>query len=89
MARSLTKRPTNIRKKRTWSRQEGEGLHPSNAQPREGVKGKEHEPKSLYVLHATRVKHPLERIVESNKHEGNRNGLKARKEQIQTEVEHT
>ena len=57
MARSSAKRLTDIRKKRTWAKQEGEGLHLSNAQPKEGVKGKEHKPKSPYVLHATRVKH--------------------------------
>ena len=30
---SPAKRPTDTGKKRTWARQEGEGLHPSNAQP--------------------------------------------------------
>ena len=51
------------------------------------MKGREHEPKITYFLHATRVKHPSERIAESDKHEGNRNGVKARKERIQMEVE--
>jgi len=48
----------------------------------------EHEPKSLCILHAARVKHPLKHTVESEKHGGSRNGMKARKEQIQIEVEH-
>ena len=43
------------------------------------MKGKEHEPKSPYVLHAARVKHPPECTVESNKHRGNRNGVKPKK----------
>ena len=36
-----------------------------------------------------RVKHPPECTVESDKHECNKNGVKARKERIQMEVEHT
>ena len=47
MARSPAKRPINTRKKRTWARQEKEGLHPSNARSKEEMKGKEHEPKNL------------------------------------------
>ena len=79
VAGSPTKRPTDTGKKRTWARQEGEGLHPSNAQSKEEMKGREHKPKSPYVFHVTKVKHPLERIVESNKHGDSRKGKKARK----------
>ena len=48
------------------------------------MKGREHKFKSPHILHATRDKHQLERPVESNTHEGNRNGVKARKK-----LEHT
>ena len=41
------------------------------------------------VLHATRVKHPSKRTAESNKHEGSRNDVKAKKKWIHTEVKHT
>ena len=34
---------------------------------------------SPYVLHATRVKHPPECIVESETHKGNNKGVKAKK----------
>ena len=43
------------------------------------MKDREYEPKNPYVLHATRVKHPPECIVESNKHRGNSKDVKARK----------
>ena len=35
------------------------------------------------------LKYPPKRTTESNKHGGSRNDMKARKERIQTEVEHT
>ena len=79
MAWSPTKRPTDTRKKRTWTRQKGEGLHPSNAQSKEEMKGREHEPKSPYVFHAAKVKHPLEHTAKSNKHSNSKKGVKARK----------
>ena len=89
MAGSTAKRPMDTRKKRIWAWQEGEGLHPSNTQFKEGMKGREHEPKSPHIFLTTRDKHQPKRTVESDKHDGNRNGMKARKKQIQTEVEHT
>ena len=79
MARSPTKRPKDTRKKRIWARQEREGLHPSNAQSKEEIKGREHKPKSSYVFHAARVEHPPKRTAESDKHGGNNKGVKARK----------
>ena len=39
MVGPTAKRPTNTRKKGTWAWQEGEGLHPSNAQSEEEMKG--------------------------------------------------
>ena len=56
------------------------------------MKRQGHEPNNPYVLPATRVKHPPKgpkHIIESNKHGGSRNGMKARKERIQIEMEHT
>ena len=50
------KRPMDIGKKGTWAQQEDEGLHPSNAQSKEGIRVKEHEPKSPHILHAVRDK---------------------------------
>ena len=85
MARFIAKRPTNTGKKRTWAWQKGKGLHPSNTQSKEEMKGREHKPKNPHILHATRDKHQPERTTKSNKHKGNRNGVKARKKQIQTE----
>jgi len=82
MTGSTTKRPTDIGKKRTWARQEGEGLHPSNAQFEEGMKGKDNKPKSPHILHATRDKHQPERTAKSDKYGGNRNDVKTRKKQI-------
>ena len=49
------------------------------------MKGREHEPKNPHILHAIRDKHQPKCTAESNKHKGNRNGVKARKKQIQTE----
>ena len=43
------------------------------------MKGREHEPKSPYVLHAARFKHPLGHTTKSNKHRGNSKYVKARK----------
>ena len=43
------------------------------------MKDREYEPKSPYVLHAARVKHPPKRTAKSDKHEGNNKGVKARK----------
>ena len=77
MARSLAKRPMDIGKK--WARQEGKGIHPSNTQSKEEMEGRKHEPKGPYVFHTARVKHLPERTVESDKHEGNNNDMKAKK----------
>ena len=82
MAGSIAKRPMDIGKKGTWAQQEDEGLHPSNAQSKERMKGNEHEPKNPRILHATRDKHQPRRTTESNKHGGNINGVKARHKQI-------
>ena len=49
------------------------------------MKSREHKPESPHILHTTKDKHQLTRAVESNKHGGSRNGVKARKKQIQTE----
>ena len=43
------------------------------------MKDREYEPKSPYVLYATRVKHPPECTVESDKHRGNSESVKVRK----------
>ena len=67
-----------------WTRLEDEGLCPSKAQSKEGIKGREYEPKSPRILHATRDKHQLERTAESNKHGDSKNGVKTKKKQIQT-----
>ena len=40
------------------------------------MKSKEHEPKSLYVLHTTRVIHPPERTTESDEATARREGQK-------------
>ena len=42
------------------------------------MKCREHEPKSPYIFHAVRVKHPPEHTVESYKLKGNSKGVKAR-----------
>ena len=47
-----------------WAWLKDEGLCPSNAQSKEGIKGKEHKPKSPHILHATRDKHQLEHTGE-------------------------
>ena len=44
MARSPAKKPTDTGKKKTWAGQEGEDLHPINAQFKEVVESREHEP---------------------------------------------
>ena len=42
---------------RRWAKQEGSGLHPSNAQSKEEMEGRERGPKGPYVFHTARVKH--------------------------------
>jgi len=42
---------------KTWAQQEDEGFLPKQCPVQEGVKGKEHEPKSPHILHATKDKH--------------------------------
>ena len=74
-------RGPRTQERKTWARQEDEDLCPSNTQSKERMNDREHEPKSSHILHATRDEHQLERIVESNKHEGNRSGVKAKKKQ--------
>ena len=64
---------------RRWAKQEGEDLHPSNAQSKREIEDREREPKGPYVFYAVRVKHLLERTTESNKHIGNSKGMKAKK----------
>ena len=51
----------------------------------EGIKGSKYEPKSPYILHATRDKYQPVCTAESNKHKGSRNSVKARKKQTQIE----
>ena len=64
---------------RRQAKEEGEGLHPSNAQSKENMEGKEREPKGPYVFHGARVKHLPKCTTESHKHEGDSKGMKARK----------
>ena len=85
MARFIVKRLTNTGKKRTWAWQKGKGLHPSNTQSKEEMKGREHKPKNPHILHATGDKLQPECTAKSNKHRGSRNGVKATKKQIQME----
>ena len=73
---------TQTQRRRAWARPKDEGLCPSNAQSKEGIKGREYEPKSPHVLHTTRDKHQSKRAAKSNKHGGSRNGVKAKKKQI-------
>ena len=64
---------------RRWIKLEGEGLHPSNAQSKEEMECREREPKGPFVFHAAKVKHLLERTIESDKHGGNSKVVKAKK----------
>ena len=64
---------------RRWIKLEGEGLHPSNAQSKEEMECREREPKCPFVFHAAKVKHLLERTIESDKHGGNSKVVKAKK----------
>ena len=79
MARSPAKKPTDTRKKKTWAGQEGEDLHPINAQFKEVVESREHEPKDPCTFNATRVKYLPKRIAESDKHGGTGKGMKTKK----------
>ena len=63
MAGSSAK-PTDIGKNGTWARQEGEGLHLSNAQSKEC---RERKPKDPCIFHAARVKQISEHTVELDK----------------------
>ena len=47
-----------------WARQEGEGLHLSNAQPKEEMECRERKPKDPCFLHTARVKQLPERTAE-------------------------
>ena len=58
---------------------------PKQQPVQEGIKGREHELKSPHILYAIKDKHQPVRTAESNKHEGSRNGVKAKKKQIQME----
>ena len=78
-----------MQERKIWAWQEDDESCPSNTQSKEEMKGKEHKPRSPYVLHSTRVKHRLERTVELGKHVGNINGMKARKTQIQISEAYT
>ena len=71
MARSSTKKPMDIGKKRTLARQEGKGLQPSNALSNEEMESRERKPKGPCIIHAARVKQLPERMTESNKCGGN------------------
>ena len=72
--------PKNPRlQERRQAKQEGKGLHRSNARSKEKVEGREREPKGRYVFHAIRVKHLPKHTTKSNKHGGNSKGMKARK----------
>ena len=64
---------------RRWIKLEGEGLHPSNAQSKEEMECREREPKGPFVFHSAKVKHLLERTIESDKHGGNSKVVKAKK----------
>ena len=84
MARSITKKPIDIEKENIGSARR-QRLLPKQCPAQERIRGREHEPKSPHILHATKDKHQPVRTIESNKHRGNRNGVKARKKQIQME----
>ena len=84
MAKLVAKRPMLWRKKSTGSVGKRR-LLPKQYPIQEGVKGKKYEPESSHILHAIKDKHQLARTIESNKHGDNRNGVKARKKQIQME----
>ena len=64
-------------------------MRPKKRQSKKGIKCKEYEPKSPHILHATKDKHQPVRAVESNKHEGSNNGVKAKKKHNSDKVKHT
>ena len=77
MVRSIAERLTDARKEKMGSI----GRYGPLAKQRlvqEGIKGREHELKSPHILHATKYKHQPVRTIESNKHGGSGNGVKAR-----------
>ena len=61
---------------------------PKQRPVQKGVKGREYEHKSSHILHVTKDKHQPARTVESNKHGGSRNCVKARKKQNLVGIEH-
>ena len=75
MAGSSTK-PMDTGKNGTWAREEGEGLHPSNAQSKEC---RERKPKDPCIFHAARVNQLPKRTAESNKCRGNGKCVRAKK----------
>ena len=56
MVGSSAKKPMDTGQKRTWARQEGEGLHLSNAQSKEDMESRERKPKGPCIFHAVGVK---------------------------------
>ena len=52
-------------------------MHPSNAQSKENMEGKEREPKGPYVFHAARVKQIPEHATKLDKPRGNGKRVKA------------
>ena len=55
-----------MQERRIWAQRENDESCPRNAKFRKDMKSREYEPKSLYVLHTTRVIHPPERTTESD-----------------------
>ena len=84
MTELIAKRPIDAREENMGSAEKLRPL-PKQRPVQEGIKGREHEPKSPHILHATKDKHQPVRIAESNKHGGSRNCVKVRKKQIQVE----
>ena len=78
MAGSSAK-PMDTGKNGAWARQEGEGLHPSNAQSKEEMESRECKPKGPCIFHAARVKQFPKCTTELDKCGGNGICVKARK----------
>ena len=85
MAGSTAKRPTDTRKKEHRLSKKMRAFTQAMLSPRKGWKAGDMSPKAHTSFMPQEIKHQPEHTVESNKHEGNRNGVKARKKWTQTE----
>ena len=77
--RITSQKPMDTGRKRTWARQKGEGLRPSNGQSKEEVERRKCKPKDPCIFHITRVKQLPELIVELEKRGGYGKCVKVRK----------